>query len=148
MAGPRSPGKGRDFVPRYRHGPNRSQEYRVQRRETELIPHIPFTFPVPSGNCLVCGDALSGAITNCRQCETPHHKDCWDYNHGCAVYACNTKITSKNKSNLKWESESIIERPLLVTGGLSFIGFVIILFLWADFPGILLAMLANVFLVH
>ncbi len=24
----------------------------------------------------------------CPRCNTAHHKDCWDYNGGCAVYAC------------------------------------------------------------
>lgn len=47
--------------------------------------------------CRVCGEGLSekthlqqtrDAIVICDRCETPHHLSCWQYNRGCAVYAC------------------------------------------------------------
>jgi hypothetical protein len=38
--------------------------------------------------CGVCGDALTGGLVVCRRCNTPHHRDCWDYGGGCATYGC------------------------------------------------------------
>ncbi len=47
--------------------------------------------------CRVCGEGLSeethsrqarDVIVFCDRCETPHHLSCWQYNRGCAVYAC------------------------------------------------------------
>jgi hypothetical protein len=40
------------------------------------------------GICRVCGVALAGATVSCGKCSTPHHRECWDYNGGCSVYAC------------------------------------------------------------
>lgn len=47
--------------------------------------------PMMPGTCLVCGDALSGPwVVACGRCETPHHRDCFQYAGRCAVYACNS----------------------------------------------------------
>src|SRR5947209_5209469 len=40
--------------------------------------------------CKVCGcKILEGSTISCPRCETPHHADCWEYNNGCSVFACN-----------------------------------------------------------
>ena len=40
--------------------------------------------------CTVCGcKILEGPVTTCPRCETPHHQDCWGYNGGCGIFACN-----------------------------------------------------------
>jgi len=41
--------------------------------------------------CRVCGVALGRERVCCVACGTPHHPDCWDYNGGCAIYACGCK---------------------------------------------------------
>jgi hypothetical protein len=38
--------------------------------------------------CGVCNDAVTEDRVLCRRCRAPHHRDCWDYNRGCSVYAC------------------------------------------------------------
>jgi hypothetical protein len=38
--------------------------------------------------CPVCATADGGEWVTCRQCGTPHHRDCWTYNESCAVYGC------------------------------------------------------------
>jgi len=38
--------------------------------------------------CGVCGDSLAQSVVVCRRCNTPHHRDCWDYGGGCATYGC------------------------------------------------------------
>ncbi|MBI4859227.1 MAG: hypothetical protein HY815_02995 [Candidatus Riflebacteria bacterium] len=40
------------------------------------------------GVCRVCGSPLSAPMVLCPTCETPHHRDCWDYNKGCSTYGC------------------------------------------------------------
>jgi hypothetical protein len=40
-------------------------------------------------NCLVCGSSLlEGRLVRCPACDTAHHEECWEYNGGCATYAC------------------------------------------------------------
>lgn len=47
--------------------------------------------PRELGPCPVCGQVLGRPISACASCHTPHHADCWEYNEGCAVYACGSK---------------------------------------------------------
>lgn len=42
--------------------------------------------PVP-GRCPVCREEMQQPV-HCPSCATPHHQECWEYNHGCAIYAC------------------------------------------------------------
>ena len=39
-------------------------------------------------SCGVCGDRLTGELVTCACCETHHHRDCWEYLHGCATFGC------------------------------------------------------------
>jgi len=38
--------------------------------------------------CRVCGTELVGELVSCERCQTPHHKDCWEYWGRCATYGC------------------------------------------------------------
>jgi hypothetical protein len=38
--------------------------------------------------CQVCGERVTLDRIDCRRCETPHHRDCWEYNGRCAMYGC------------------------------------------------------------
>jgi len=39
--------------------------------------------------CPVCGMTVEPvARAVCTACATPHHKECWRYNTGCATFAC------------------------------------------------------------
>lgn len=56
--------------------------------------------------CQVCGDELNQAkianVVYCTRCNTPHHKDCWDFIGKCSTYACGSeKYTSKARGLLK-----------------------------------------------
>ncbi len=44
-----------------------------------------------AGACPVCGAPLDGKVVWCRRCHTPHHKECWRFNRGCASFACGEK---------------------------------------------------------
>ncbi len=39
-------------------------------------------------HCRVCGEPFESAPVFCVTCETPHHRDCWDYLGRCAIFAC------------------------------------------------------------
>jgi hypothetical protein len=41
-----------------------------------------------NGECQVCGEGIAGDAVFCRSCQTPHHKDCWEYNGVCSTYGC------------------------------------------------------------
>jgi hypothetical protein len=43
--------------------------------------------------CKVCGEPIAnGAVIVCAACNTPHHRDCWEYVGACSIYGCNGKI--------------------------------------------------------
>jgi len=53
-----------------------------------MVPsQSPDTLPEPV-TCPVCADALGDAPPRCGRCDTGHHRECWDYVGGCAVFAC------------------------------------------------------------
>lgn len=43
------------------------------------------------GNCQVCGDPVAEDRVSCRNCRTPHHRECWEYLGGCSTFACGTR---------------------------------------------------------
>jgi hypothetical protein len=54
------------------------------------------TAPEDGQKCQVCYNAISAETrVRCRRCRTPHHPDCWDFNGGCATFACGEKHTLK-----------------------------------------------------
>jgi hypothetical protein len=43
--------------------------------------------------CKVCGEPIADqAVIICAVCNTPHHRDCWEYVGACSIYGCNGKI--------------------------------------------------------
>jgi hypothetical protein len=39
--------------------------------------------------CLVCAQVIADPVgMACTACDTPHHRDCWDYNGRCALFGC------------------------------------------------------------
>jgi hypothetical protein len=43
--------------------------------------------------CKVCGEPVfDDQVIVCSVCNTPHHRDCWEYVGGCSIYGCNGKI--------------------------------------------------------
>ena len=50
--------------------------------------------PSPEGppKCQVCSHPIAETSrVRCRRCRTPHHPDCWEFNGGCATFACGEK---------------------------------------------------------
>lgn len=43
--------------------------------------------------CKVCGEPIGAvAVVFCAACNTPHHRDCWEYVGACSIYGCNGKV--------------------------------------------------------
>ncbi len=38
--------------------------------------------------CQICGELIEHDQVNCRSCQTPHHRDCWEYYGACSTYGC------------------------------------------------------------
>jgi hypothetical protein len=39
--------------------------------------------------CKVCGEPIIEPGVLCGTCQTPHHRDCWEFVGACSVYGCN-----------------------------------------------------------
>jgi hypothetical protein len=61
------------------------EPFDLQRKGGYLMKNI-------SGHCPVCRSKILEGGTNCPSCETPHHKECWEYNGKCAIFACRGKV--------------------------------------------------------
>lgn len=44
-------------------------------------------------NCAYCKESIldGSAIASCGRCNTPHHQECFNLNHGCSVYGCRSQ---------------------------------------------------------
>jgi hypothetical protein len=42
--------------------------------------------------CQICGEVIRRNCVLCRSCNTPHHKDCWEYYGSCSTFACGQRI--------------------------------------------------------
>lgn len=38
--------------------------------------------------CPICSGAIEGDYVSCSSCQSPHCRDCWQYNGSCATFAC------------------------------------------------------------
>lgn len=38
--------------------------------------------------CQICGEEIVTDRVICRSCQTPHHRECWQYNGFCSTYGC------------------------------------------------------------
>jgi hypothetical protein len=43
-------------------------------------------------SCKVCGEPIEdGPVVFCASCNTPHHRECWEFTGACAIYGCGGK---------------------------------------------------------
>jgi len=38
--------------------------------------------------CPVCATLVGADPIHCTRCENPHHRDCWEFSGGCAIFGC------------------------------------------------------------
>ena len=60
----------------------------VEHADAELIEILEVALPEEMVRCKVCGERILLDKIECRRCDTPHHRDCWDYAGKCSTYAC------------------------------------------------------------
>lgn len=57
-----------------------------------VTPHVAadFVIELPDVPCAICHQPINPdeLFGKCNICSTPYHKNCWDYNGGCAVLGC------------------------------------------------------------
>lgn len=41
--------------------------------------------------CPVCACTIEEDPVTCPRCATPHHRECWDYAEGCAIFGCDSR---------------------------------------------------------
>jgi hypothetical protein len=66
------------------------------------------------GPCPVCGRQVGRPIAACPSCRTAHHVDCWEYNGGCAIYACAGRPAEEPPLHLRWQPERFLARAGLM----------------------------------
>jgi len=43
-------------------------------------------------SCKVCGEPIEdGPVVFCATCNTPHHRECWEFTGACSIYGCGSK---------------------------------------------------------
>lgn len=53
------------------------------------------------GLCPVCRSSAADADVRCPDCHTRHHRECWEYNGGCAKYGCAAAPETEKISDLE-----------------------------------------------
>jgi len=61
-------------------------------------------------SCPVCACAMTGSdeLQICETCDTPHHKDCWEYTGGCAIFGCRKGALRKFEEGRRHEYQLTI----------------------------------------
>ena len=55
--------------------------------------------------CPICTGTIDDDLVSCMRCQTPHCRDCWEYNGQCATFACReTRFTASMRCQLQHES--------------------------------------------
>jgi len=64
------------------------------RLHERLMRGLVQVLSVESGQaiCEICGVEVCQPKATCRKCSTPHHRECWDYNGRCSIYACGHEL--------------------------------------------------------
>ena len=71
----------------------------------------PAQTPLEHLKCAICGEEIGSEYVACRQCNAPHHHECWKYNGSCGMYACKEmryEVVRSNRvkdypKNVRWQ---------------------------------------------
>jgi hypothetical protein len=59
-----------------------------------MIPLPEARLSLEDATCPVCGESFTDVAWVCNNCNTPHHRDCWEFNSECTTFGCNSKKAS------------------------------------------------------
>ncbi|MFA5142001.1 MAG: RING finger protein [Candidatus Woesearchaeota archaeon] len=79
--------------------------------------------PAEAAKCPVCGTSMKRKRKVCPRCRTPHHRDCWRYNKGCAIFGCgsSSKIEVAPKPALTESEHHEPTLPVMILQSCAFI---------------------------
>jgi hypothetical protein len=80
-----------DFLPRYQ----RWADEALGAPPVEVLSLL----ETGTGVCAVCGTPIA-AQRSCTSCGAYYHRDCWEYNGGCARYGCGSLATTNTTSEV------------------------------------------------
>ena len=69
----------------------------ISENDLETVTSVPSdavenlgAIEIPDIPCAICHAMIEPgqAFGKCKSCQTPYHKECWEYNNGCAVLGC------------------------------------------------------------
>ncbi|HBP23482.1 MAG TPA: hypothetical protein DEA08_37605 [Planctomycetes bacterium] len=68
------------------------------RRVRACPPHLGYSVPVRTSTQPTCPYCLAELLPDeervrCEGCKTPHHKECFEENEGCAAYGCRVRLS-------------------------------------------------------
>ena len=62
--------------------------------------------------CQICGNDIDEVdVVYCKNCSTPHHKDCWSYTNKCSTYGCGSTAAVLHKADCSLTPSISKERP-------------------------------------
>lgn len=61
--------------------------------------------------CRVCGTTISSSFALCPGCDSPSHRDCWEYNHGCSIYGCEYADRGSEEPTKPRATDLVVCRP-------------------------------------
>ena len=78
----------------------------------------------PKQRCPICSEDIDGTrlVLACQDCGTLHHVDCWLFNGGCAIFACNS-IHAEDY----WETQLAGDCNAVVESGYGFVAWMLAL---------------------
>jgi hypothetical protein len=63
----------------------------AMRRLAEPTGFVLDGLSIAGSACPICGHAITDDPLACPTCRTPHHRDCWKYFGGCAIFGCSAR---------------------------------------------------------
>jgi hypothetical protein len=62
-------------------------------------------------NCPFCQTPIkpSDNVIVCSECEIPHHRECWNENHGCTTYGCRENPAAQSTRQLHRPPPDVID---------------------------------------
>lgn len=90
----------------------------ASRRSPESMQQGFAPMETPATCPICCCEIADGDdVVVCPDCKTPHHRDCWEENHGCSTYGCasaahqETHTDSTNGGNAAGTPDGMIACP-------------------------------------
>ncbi len=65
-----------------------AEELQASVREQEGVEWLDAPPRPVVASCPICGSVVESGLIRCLRCKTVHHRECWEWNEGCSMFAC------------------------------------------------------------